>query len=182
MSPTISSPGETTNPFHDVYESDYFFDSAKWAIAQGITSGTSFTTFSPNQTCTKAEIITFIWRSAGSPEPKITSPFSDIATQDYFYESAIWAYENNIVEGSRFAPYDPCTRAMAVDFLWKHAGCPRVATSANFSDVDRRADYERALGWALEKGITSGTSSTTFSPNQTCTRAQIVAFLYRDMA
>lgn len=173
---------ETTNYFWDVSVSDYFFDAVQWAVGQDITSGTSSTSFSPNQTCTKAEIITFIWRAAGSPEPKITNPFSDIAPQDYFYKSAIWAYENNIVEGSRFAPYDPCTRAMAVDFLWKHAGCPRVATSANFSDVDRRADYERALGWALEKGITSGTSSTTFSPNQTCTRAQIVAFLYRDMA
>lgn len=186
VSPNIGSNSnpkiETTNYFWDVSVSDYFFDAVQWAVGQDITSGTSSTSFSPNQTCTKAEIITFIWRAAGSPEPKITNPFNDIAPQDYFYKSAIWAYENNIVEGIRFAPYDPCTRAMAVDFLWKHAGCPRVATSANFSDVDRRADYERALGWALEKGITSGTSSTTFSPNQTCTRAQIVAFLYRDMA
>lgn len=186
VSPNIGSNNnpkiEATNYFRDVSVSDYFFDAVQWAIEQGITSGTSSTTFSPDQTCSKAEIITFIWRAAGSPEPKITSPFSDIAPQDYFYKSALWAYENNMVAGNKFVPYDPCTRAMAVEFLWKQAGCPRVATRANFSDVDARADYVLALGWALEKGITSGTSSTTFSPNQTCNRAQIVTFLYRDMA
>lgn len=171
---------KTTTPFQDIGESDYFFEPVKWAIEQGITGGTSSKTFSPNQTCTKAEIITFIWRAAGSPEPEIANPFTDVSAKNYFYKPALWAFENNLVEGSGFAPHTPCTRAMAVEFLWQQAGCPKVATRVNFSDVEARADYVLALGWALENSVTGGTSSTTFSPNQTCTRAQIVTFLYRD--
>ena len=169
---------ESTKQFQDISASDYFFEPVQWAASQGITSGTSSAAFSPSQTCTKAEIITFIWRSAGSPESQTVNPFRDVTAQDYLYKPALWAYENSIVRGSSFAPYTPCTRAMAVEFLWKQ-GHPRAATRANFSDVDMRAEYTLALGWALEKGITRGTSSTTFSPNQTCTRAQIVTFLYR---
>lgn len=168
------APGGTA--FTDVAADAYYAAPVEWAIAQGITSGTSDTTFSPDDTCTKAQIITFLWRAAGSPEPQNASAFSDVAPDAYYAKATAWAAENGMAEGSTFNSEAPCTRLMAVEFMWKHAGSPSAA-QANFSDVS-----SDAVNWALDQGVTSGTSDTTFSPDDTCTRGQIVTFLYRAFA
>lgn len=162
--------------FADVSTDAYYAAPVEWAVAQGITSGTSDTTFSPDNTCTKAQIITFLWRAAGSPEPQNADAFSDVAADAYYAKATAWAAENGMAEGSTFDPEAPCTRLMAVEFMWKHAGSPDAA-AASFTDVS-----SDAVDWALANGVTSGTSDTTFSPNDTCTRAQIVTFLYRAFA
>lgn len=169
--------------FTDVNDGQYFATPVAWAVEQGITNGTSDTTFSPNATCTRAQIITFLWRAAGQPEPKSTvSPFTDVTdTSAYYYKAALWASEQGMVSGSTFAPNDPCTRAAAVEFMWKQAGSPSAA-AASFTDVSSSASYARAVNWAVEAGVTNGTSATTFSPDITCTRAQIATFLYRGFA
>ncbi len=131
-------------------------------MSNGITSGTSSTTFSPHQTCTVAQILSFLYRANGSPRVTGSNPFTDVHTSDYYYEAALWAYQKGMVSGSALRPFAPCTRASTMEFMWKAAGSPAVA-------------------WATEQKITSGTSSTTFSPNNICTRGQIVSFLYRAM-
>lgn len=162
--------------FTDVSATDYFADPVAWAVNEGITNGTSATLFSPDQTCTRAQIITFLWRAAGSPEPQKLDAFSDVSTTEYYAKAAAWAAENGMADGSAFSPNDPCTREMAVEFMWKHAGSPDAA-AAGFTDIS-----SAAVNWAVENGVTNGTSATTFSPDQTCTRAQIVTFLYRAFA
>lgn len=162
--------------FTDVPAEEYYAAPVAWAVEKGITAGTSDTTFSPDDTCTKAQIITFLWRAAGSPEPQSAGVFSDVAQDAYYAKATAWAAENGMADGSTFAPEDPCTRQMAVEFMWKHAGSPDAA-AASFTDVS-----SDAVDWALANGVTSGTSDTTFSPNDTCTRAQIVTFLYRAFA
>lgn len=159
--------------FNDVLETDYFADAVLWAVQEKITSGTSATTFSPNETCTKAQILTFLWRANSSPEPTINTPFSDIKETDYFYKAALWASEKSLVSGTVFNGNTPCTRSATVSYLWKLAGSPS-APAASFTDVSNMA-----VSWAVSKNITSGTSATTFSPEATCTRGQIVTFLYR---
>ena len=144
-------------------------------MEKGVTEGTSATTFSPASTCTRAQIITFLWRAAGSPQPKGDAVFSDVAPGTYYEKACLWAMEKGIARGKTFAPSDPCTREMVVEFMWKFAGSPD-ARKASFSDVSAPA-----VDWAVEKGITDGTSATTFSPDKTCTRGQIVTFLYRFM-
>ena len=166
----------STTAFTDVTADAYYAAPVEWAVTQGITSGTSDTTFSPDDTCTKAQIITFLWRAAGSPEPQNNAAFSDVATDAYYAKATAWAAENGMAEGSTFDPEAPCTRLMSVEFMWKQAGSPSAA-QANFSDVS-----SDAINWALEQGVTSGTSDTTFSPDDTCTRGQIVTFLYRAFA
>lgn len=170
----------TVGGFTDVKTGDWFAEPVKWAVGRGITTGTSVTTFSPNNTCTKAHILTFLWRAKGEPMPTVTNPFSDVKDRSYYYNAALWAYENGLVSGSSFKPDSPCTRAQTVTYQWKLAGSP-AAPAAAFTDVSSTADYAAAVAWAVEKGITTGTSATTFSPNDTCTRGQIVTFLYRDM-
>ena len=162
--------------FTDVSAEEYYAEPVAWAVEKGITAGTSDTTFSPDETCTRAQIITFLWRAAGSPEPQSAGVFSDVAQDAYYAKATAWAAENGMSDGSTFAPEDPCTRQMAVEFMWKHAGSPDAA-AASFTDVS-----SDAVDWALANGVTSGTSDTTFSPNDTCTRAQIVTFLYRAFA
>ena len=162
--------------FADVTADAYYASSVEWAVAQGITSGTSDTTFSPDDTCTKAQIITFLWRAAGSPEPQSTAAFTDVAADAYYAKATAWAAENGMASGDVFAPDAPCTREMAVEFMWKHAGSPN-AVSADFSDVS-----SGAVNWAVAQGVTNGTSNTTFSPFDICTRGQIVTFLYRAFA
>ncbi len=162
--------------FTDVPAEEYYAEPVAWAVEKGITAGTSDTTFSPDNTCTKAQIITFLWRAAGSPEPQNADAFSDVAADAYYAKATAWAAENGMAEGSTFDPEAPCTRLMAVEFMWKHAGSPDAA-AASFTDVS-----SDAVDWALANGVTSGTSDTTFSPNDTCTRAQIVTFLYRAFA
>lgn len=166
--------------FTDVKTGDWFAEPVKWAVERGITTGTSVTTFSPNNTCTKAHILTFLWRAKGEPMPTVTNPFSDVKDRSYYYNAALWAYENGLVSGNSFKPDSLCTRAQTVTYQWKLAGSP-AAPAAAFTDVSSTADYAAAVAWAVEKEITTGTSATTFSPNDTCTRGQIVTFLYRDM-
>lgn len=153
-----------------------------WAVDKGITAGTSKTTFSPNSTCTTAQILTFLWRSQGSPEPTSkTNTFTDIKESDYFYKAALWAKENNIVsrDSTVFNGNTPCTRSSAVLYIWRATGFPAATKSSSFTDVATTTIYAPAVDWAVEQGVTSGTSKTTFSSDTTCTRAQIVTFLYR---
>lgn len=170
--------GGTATPtaFTDVAADAYYADAVAWAVKEGITSGTSATTFSPNQTCTRGQIITFLWRAAGAPNCGIDDNFSDVAADAYYAYAARWAKESGMASGDTFSPDAPCTREMAVEFMWRYSGSPS-APDAGFTDVT-----SGAVDWAVESGVTSGTSSTTFSPEQTCTRSQIVTFLYRGFA
>lgn len=165
-------------PFADVAADSYYFDSVLWAVDKGITNGTSDTTFSPDATCTRGQIITFLWRAAGSPLVSDSVAVSDVSADDYYYNAVQWAYTMGMTSGSSFDPSSPCTRGMTVDFMWKAAGCPNAA-AASFTDVLTGSQYAAAVAWALEQGVTSGTSDTTFSPDTTCTRSQVVTFLYR---
>ena len=165
--------------FIDVTEDDWCAEYVRWATEHNITKGTTATTFSPNSICTTAQIITFLWRAAGSPEPNaITNPFPDVNEGSYFYKAALWAYDNGLIVSSNFNGGMHCTRATAVTFLWKLAGSPNSSLSP-FKDVSSNASYAKAVAWAVANKITVGTSSDTFSPDRICTRAHIVAFLYR---
>lgn len=176
---SIKAPNELV--FTDVKESDYFADAVLWAVEKDITSGTSKTTFSPNSTCTNAQILAFLYRASGSPEPTISNPFADIKTTDYFYKAALWAAEKGMVSGSMFGANTPCTRAATVEYIWKAAGSPAASYDGKFDDVPASADYAQAVAWAVEQNITSGTGGGNFSPAATCTRGQIVTFLHRAM-
>ena len=176
-----SVPPPAVSGFTDVKSTDYFSEAVQWAMEQNITSGTSKTTFSPNETCSKAQILTFLWRANGSPEPTKTNPFTDIKTTDYFYKAALRAAEKGLVSGSTFGANTDCTRAMTMEYMWKAAGSPMPADKADFTDVPASADYAQAVAWAVENKITSGTGGSNFSPAATCTRGQIVTFLHRAM-
>ena len=167
--------------FTDVPSGSWYEEPISWAVEEGVTTGTSESTFSPDVTCSKAEILTFIWRACGSQEPAISNPFTDISSVDYYYNAALWAYENGIVDGIVFSPNTPCSRSMAVTYLWAKEGRPTPSTSASFTDVGSNADYVQAVSWAVEQEITNGTSATAFSPDEICSRSQIVTFLYRDV-
>ena len=180
-------PTPITNPFKDVKDGTYYYNAVMWAVQNGITSGTSTTTFSPNDGCTRAQVVTFLWRAAGSPEPKTTSnPFADVPSGKWYSKAVLWAAEEGITAGTSattFSPDATCTRGQIVTFLWRYEGQPSASTTVNpFKDVKAGAYYEKAVLWAAETGVTAGTSDTTFSPDATCTRAQVVTFLYRDMA
>lgn len=169
------------NYFVDVKANDYFYDAVLWAAEKGITSGTDAEHFSPNQPCTRAQIVTFLWRSAGSPEPKNVSSFADVSASSYYAKAVAWAVENGITTGtteSIFSPNETCTRAQSVIFLFRAIG-KLVDSKAEFNDVLTDSYYANAVAWATEQGITKGISSTLFGPDETCTRAQIVTFLYR---
>ena len=177
---------DVENPFKDVAENKYYHDPVLWAYYHDpqITAGTSKTTFSPNDTCTRAQIVTFLWRAAGSPEPTTTNnPFKDVTSDKYYYRAVLWAVENGITSGTgktKFSPNDSCTRAQVVTFLWRCEKQVKPKSSVNpFKDVKGNAYYYKAVLWAVENGVTSGTSKTKFSPDQACTRGQIVTFLYR---
>lgn len=167
--------------FVDVKKKDYYADAVVWAVDKGITTGTSATTFSPNVTCTVAQIMTFLWRANGAPQPSCANPFTDVPENAYYAKAALWAYEKGLVSGSTFGGDAPCTRSMTVGYLWALAGKP-AAGNVSFTDVPAGASYVQAVAWAVENGITTGTSSTTFAPDLTCTRGQIMTFLYRDSA
>lgn len=174
-----------TNPFVDVAEGTYYYDPVLWAVANGITSGVDATHFDPNGTCTRAHAVTFLWRAAGQPEPKTTQmPFKDVKAGSYYEKAVLWAVENKITNGTStttFSPDENCTRAQIVTFLWRSEGEPYASDSNNpFTDI--ASDYYMdAVFWAVKEGITNGTTPTTFSPNDRCTRAQIVTFIYRAM-
>lgn len=174
------------NPFTDVNEDAYYFDSVLWAMENGVTSGTNATTFAPSAACTRAQTVTFLWRAMGSPEPAMTgNPFSDVAADAYYYKAVLWAVEQGITSGTTattFSPDATVTRAQTVTFLWRAAESPKPPAENPFADVAADAYYANAVLWAAEENITSGTSATTFSPGSNCTRAQIVTFLWRAMA
>ena len=168
--------------FRDVNQSDYYYDAIQWAVEKGITEGTSATTFSPDASCTRAQMVTFLYRAAGSPAPKSTvNPFTDVSASDYFYNAVLWAVENGITTGvsaDRFAPGATVNRAQTVTFLYRANGSP-AASGASFSDVAADEYYANAVAWAVQNGITTGTGNGKFAPNAPCTRGQIVTFLYR---
>ncbi len=182
-------PGDDITPlvnFTDVPAGAYYADAVKWAVAEGITSGTSPTTFSPNNGCTRAQMVTFLWRAAGSPEPESDyEPFRDVPKDAYYRKAVLWAAGEGITSGTSpttFSPNATVTRAQTVTFLWRWEGEPEADQRSGFRDVPAGQYYSQAVSWAVEAGITNGTGTTTFSPGQTCTRAQIVTFLWRDMA
>ena len=173
------------NPFTDVANDAYYADAVIWAVGKGITSGTTATTFTPNTPCTRAQAVTFLWRAAGSPEPAGMSSFADVPADGYYAKAVAWAVEQGITKGTSdttFSPNATCTRAQIVTFLWRSQKSPVAGTVNPFTDVAADAYYANAVLWAAENGITGGTTATTFSPANDCTRAQIVTFLYRAFA
>ena len=169
--------------FNDVKPGDYFYDAVNWAVEKGITTGASATTFSPNASCTRAQIVTFLWRASGSPEPKTASnSFTDVAANAYYCKAVLWAVENGITTGTSaatFSPDAPCTRAQGVTFLWRANGSKAASAAASFTDVASDAYYAPAVAWAAEQNVTGGVGNGLFSPDTTCTRAQNVSMLYR---
>lgn len=169
--------------FTDVTSGDYFYDAVNWAVSNGITKGTSDTTFSPNLTCTRAEVVTFLWRAAGEPQPTIsTTKFTDLDKDDYYYDAVLWAVEKGITEGTSattFSPRATVTRGQVVTFLWRALGKTSVSSVNPFTDVKTSDYFCDAVLWAVKNDVTKGMSATSFMPNDGCTRGQIVTFLYR---
>ena len=172
-----------TGVFVDVATGSYYEDAVDWAVENGITKGTDDTHFAPDGICTRAQAVTFLWRTAGSPKPEIrTMPFTDVPVGSYYYDAVLWAVGNGITKGTSdttFSPNMTCTRAQIVAFLWRSEKSPAAGTANPFADVKSTAYYADAVLWAVKENITKGTTSTTFSPNADCTRAQIVTFLWR---
>ena len=169
------------SPFSDVSASNYYYEAVKWAQEKGITGGIGNGLFGPNQPCTRAQIVTFLWRAAGSPEPKSMSSFSDVSTDSYYAKAVAWAVENGITTGTgdgKFSPDATCTRAQSVTFLFRAIG-KLVDSKAEFSDVLTDSYYANAVAWAVENGVTNGIGDGLFGPDNSCTRAQIVTFLFR---
>ena len=172
---------EPVNPFTDVSTNQYYYDAVLWALANGITNGTSPTTFEPDAGVSRAQMVTFLWRASGSPQAAGTNPFTDVERGDYYYDAVLWAAANGITNGTSaaaFSPGEPVSRAQAVTFQWRAAGSPAVS-GGSFTDVAADAYYASAVAWAVENGVTNGTTATTFGPDATVSRAQAVAFLYR---
>ena len=170
-----------TRPFSDVSTSAYYYEAVKWAQEKGITGGIGNGLFGPNQPCTRAQIVTFLWRAAGSPEPKSMSSFSDVSVDSYYAKAVAWAVENGITTGTgdgKFSPDATCTRAQSVTFLFRAIG-KLVDSKAEFSDVLTDSYYANAVAWAVENGVTNGIGNGLFGPDNSCTRAQIVTFLFR---
>jgi len=172
------------NPFNDVAPGSFYYEPVMWAVENGITNGTSPTTFGPNDQCMRAHVVTFLWRAVGSPEPTRTdNPFVDVKPGDFYYKPVLWALENGITSGmdaTHFGPTSYCNRAQVVTFLYRTMGSPALKSMDNpFTDVQAGAFYEKPVLWAVQNGITNGLSATTFGPGSICNRAQIVTFLYR---
>lgn len=182
---TVTGNSESTqkNPFTDVKKSDYYYDAVLWAYENGITSGTDATHFSPERTCTRAQVATFLWRTKGEPKPSAkNNPFVDVKESDYYYDAVLWAYENGITSGidaTHFAPDNTVERGQFVTFLWRAEGQPNASIDNPFEDVSENQYYTTAVLWAYENGITSGVDSSHFAPRDGCTRGQVAAFLYR---
>ncbi len=173
-----------TSKFEDVKAGDFFFDPVEWAVENGVTTGATETTFNPNGNCLRGHVVTFLWRAAGSPEPETTNnPFTDVKESDFFYKAVLWAVEEGITNGlttTTFGPYSECNRAQVVTFLWRAMEKPAPASTEHpFTDVEEDQFYFQPMLWAVEEGITNGLTATTFGPNATCNRAQVVTFLYR---
>ena len=173
---------ESVPEFADVKPGAFYFDAVQWAVKNGITNGTGKNTFSPNSVCSRYQIVMFLWRAAGQPEAKAAVSFADVKPGDIFYEAVQWAVERGITKGTSstsFSPFAPCTRGQIVTFLYRSAGSPKVSGACDFSDVSAGSFCHDAVIWANSEGITKGTSAGRFSPNEGCTRAQVVTFLYR---
>ena len=185
VSASFARTGESGSdmPFTDVSAGAYYFDAVRWAAEEGITSGVTGTTFAPGRSCTRAQIITFLWRANGSPRAENTkNPFTDVSADAYYYDAVLWAVEEGItsgVTGTTFAPDASCTRAQAAVMLWRAEGSPAVSGTNPFRDVADDDYYADAVVWAVKNGVTQGTTAATFEPGEACTRAQIVTFLYR---
>ena len=185
---SVTLSGTSKCRFVDVSPEDWFAESVDWAVDTGVTVGTSATHFSPNMTCTRAQVVTFLWRANHCPEPSGTAnPFVDVTADRYYAKAVLWAVENGITQGvdkTHFGPNETCTRAQVVTFLWRanRKPDPKPETENSFQDVSAEQYYYKAVLWAVENGITVGTTKTTFSPKEHCTRAQIVTFLYRALA
>ena len=172
--------------FSDVSPNAYYKTAVDWAASEGITSGSDKDRFSPDKLCSRAQTVTFLWRANGSPEPsEKENPFTDVSPDSYYYKAVLWAVEQGITSGvtkTAFAPDRVCTRAQAAVLLWRAEGSPAASGTHGFRDVAEGAYYADAVAWAVESGVTQGTTSTTFEPGTTCTRAQIMTFLHRAMA
>lgn len=178
---TFMEDNSVFNFFYDVPNDAFFYEAVKWAVENGVTNGLSDTMFGPYESCTRAQIVTFLWRAVGSPEPKTASSFTDVPASAYYAKAVAWAIENGITNGmteTTFAPNATCTRGQSVTFLYR-ALKGTASGSTNFTDVKSDAFYTDAINWAVANNVTNGTSNTTFSPNADCTRAEIVTFLYR---
>ena len=173
---------KVTVQFSDVEKTEYYYEPVYWALANGVTGGMNATDFKPNATCTRGQIMTFLWKINGSPEPDTgNNPFTDVSSDRFFYKPILWAYQSGLTTGTTattFSPEQPCSRGQVVQFLW---GCQKnkETRGVTFTDVKNTAYYYHAVKWAFHNGITSGTSNTTFSPNNACTRGQIITFLYQ---
>ena len=180
---TIEVSFARANEFIDVPAGSYFYEAVMWAVENGVTTGISASRFDPDGICTRAQAVTFLWRTAGSPEPETrTMPFTDVPVGSYYYDAVLWAVENGITKGTsdtRFSPDDTCTRAQIVAFLWRSEKTPAAGSRNPFTDVKPGAYYLDAVLWAVESGITKGTTAMKFSPDADCTRGQIVTFLWR---
>ena len=174
---TVGHVPSATPTFTDVHERDYYADAVKWAVDNGVTQGTSAATFSPNDTCTRGQVVTFLWRAMGKPAPQSSNnPFVDVKTTDYYYQPILWAVEKGITKGTSatsFSPNSKCTRAHIVTFLWRAEGKP--------GDRQSKQWYDDAVRWAQGQDLLSG-NGKSFSPNENCPRADVVDYLYRDMA
>lgn len=175
--------GSRLCPFTDVQPTDYFRTPVLWASRTNVTTGISATVFGPFEQCNRAQVATFLWRAAGSPEPTLaTNPFTDVKPTDYYYKAVLWAVEKGITTGTSattFSPFETCQRGQIVTFLYRYAGKPAASGTNPFTDVKPTDYYYDAVRWAAQTGITTGTSDTTFSPFDACNRAQVVTFLYR---
>ena len=182
---SVSASGaEEEKSFTDVPADAWYADPVNWAVENGITTGTTDTTFNPSGICQRATVVTFLWRAAGSPEPASSyNPFRDVAADAFYYKPVLWAVEQGITNGlstNAFGPYEQCNRAQVVTFLYRAEGSPSVAsTGTPFSDVKATDWYGPAVLWAVKNGITNGLTATEFGVNSTCNRAQVVTFLYR---
>lgn len=188
---TAQSLDGAANPFADVEETSPDYPGILWAAEEGVTTGTTAATFAPDQECTRAQLATFLWRAVGEPEPALTeTQFMDVTDPDaYYYKAVQWAAEREMWGFGTFSPHDSCDRLTAVYFLWRAAGSPEMEGTMPFTDVpygdgDENGQplywyADQAVLWAVENGITSGTSAVTFSPETVCTRGQVVTFLYR---
>lgn len=188
VTPVTPTPDPDPEPepikFSDVSPTAYYAEAVEWAVANGITSGTGNGKFSPNISCTRAQAVTFLWRAAGSPEPTSNTSFGDVKAGTYYEKAVKWAVEKGITSGTgngKFSPDTNCSRAQIVTFLYRAEGKPTVSNGGSFSDVSANEYYSDAVAWAIQNEITSGTGNGKFSPDNSCTRGQIVTFLYRDM-
>lgn len=178
---TVNASAMGSAGFIDVPTDAYYSEPVLWAVEGGITNGIGNMSFGPDNTCTRAQILTFLWRAVGSPATAIDNPYTDVNENHFYYQSALWAYENGMIEGTEFSGNTPCTRAEVVTYQWKLAGSPDGYTHS-FTDVPADAAYSQAVAWAVAEGITNGNGVNTFGPDGICTRGQIVTFLWRDLA